>query len=292
MLVPYIHDHNLVFIHIPKNGGSSVENHFGLWKHNNHQFSCNDKKKKIAWVSLNEEPVDIPGHVLSQNYGTGDFLFSVQHYIPYLARELDRENWDKYKKFTIVRDPYTRAISEYCYRHHGEKITMFDNERFKNWFLGFCKTGYILDHYLPQVEYFNYVNYDYVIGTVLLQDELKNVLLYVDKRHDITVVDHPSIVKIETPEQLLKYYKPTDKYYNKVSEDEDYIADFWMPGFSDGYKFHKSNIDDKDTKIAKCNRLYKAGIREPEPAHSSTWYIDRSFITSIKFFNIFFVYIF
>lgn len=125
-------------------------------------------------------------------------------------------------------------------------------------------------------------------GSVFLQDELKNVLLYVDKRHDITVVDHPSIVKIETPEQLLKYYKPTDKYYNKVSEDEDYIADFWMPGFSDGYKFHKSNIDDKDTKIAKCNRLYKAGIREPEPAHSSAWYIDRSFITSNKFFNIFF----
>lgn len=173
--MPFIHNYNLVFIHIPKNGGSSVENHFGLWKHNNDQFSCNDKKKKIAWVSLNEEPVDIPGHVLSQNYGTGDFLFSVQHYIPYLARKLDRENWDKYKKFTIIRDPYTRAISEYCYRHHGEKLTRFNNERFKTWFLGFCKTGYILDHYLPQVEYFNYIDYDYVLRFENLQDEFKNM---------------------------------------------------------------------------------------------------------------------
>ena len=178
MFVPYIHDHNLVFIHIPKTGGSSVEKHFELWRDSPSRpvnFSCNDKKHKIAWVSLNEEPVDVPGHVLSHNYGTADFLFSVQHYIPYLARDLDAESWKTYKKFTIVRDPYTRAISEYCYRHHEEKLTTFCNERFNSWFKGFCETGYILDHFLPQSEYFRFVNYDYVLRFENLQDEFKNM---------------------------------------------------------------------------------------------------------------------
>ncbi len=188
--MPFIHDYNLIFIHIPKNGGTSVENHFDVWREEK-QFSCNDKEHKISWVSLNEEPIKIEKNILTKDYGTENFIFSLQHYIPYFKKDLDTESWEKYRKFTIVRDPYTRAISEYCYRHHGKKILMWDNNEFSNWFKNFCCDGVILDHYLPQIEYFNHIKYNKILRFENLQDDFRSMC----KEYNIKDIELPHINK-------------------------------------------------------------------------------------------------
>ena len=57
--------------------------------------------------------------------------------------------------------------------HHN--LTSFDDDDFYKWTEKFCKTGHLLDHALPQSEYFIGVEYDYVLKFESLNDDFKNM---------------------------------------------------------------------------------------------------------------------
>ena len=125
--MPYINKHRLIFIHIPKTGGTSVEEYFG-----------------IRW------PLD--GTILrSHDIHTFDGInYFPQHFTSDIIKKHDPEKWSKYKKFTIVRNPYTKILSEYI---STQKPAKFDNAEFNkwlNWMLTVKK-----DHHLPQHKYFS-----------------------------------------------------------------------------------------------------------------------------------------
>ena len=75
------HQHKFIFVHIPKCGGTSIENFFGAWK--DHNEFCVGGQTRQHW-KLEE----------------------------ILSLYPDCKN---YFKFTFVRNPFSRIVSEYCY---------------------------------------------------------------------------------------------------------------------------------------------------------------------------------
>lgn len=170
--MPFIDQHNLLFVHIPKTGGSSVEKKFGIiFNHNEH-------------VAYSHHPRKIDGQ-----------YFALQHYTPNLLKRFYPERFEIYKKFTIVRNPYTKCISAYFYQAKGEQLR---EDYFKKHFRGWLEKFYAVDKVdLLQSEYFENVKYDYVLKTETLSEDFRKMAieLKIDPtlpRENVNKTSHPS----------------------------------------------------------------------------------------------------
>lgn len=128
-----------IFIHIPKNGGTSIENKL-------------DKIKLISKKFYDNVPI--------------------QHLtLPYIKHNLKLKNYDKLIKFTIVRNPYERLLSDY-YWQIKLGCFFFDGKLDKN---GIWKTKKLKDVVVP--------NFDEFLN--LVEDVVLN-----DKYHENIFYDH------------------------------------------------------------------------------------------------------
>jgi hypothetical protein len=127
------HPYRCVFIHIPKTGGISVEHVFlrlvGLtW----------DTREPLL-LRANDDPAKGPprlAHLKATEYVSCGYL--------------TREQLETYFKFSFVRNPWDRMVSEYKYRGHPMRMT------FKTWLLEHLPTASFTDHYchlVPQHEF-------------------------------------------------------------------------------------------------------------------------------------------
>ena len=100
------HDLKAIFIHIPKNGGSFIENilltHYGFVfdydiKLNNYGFNHKDD-------------IDFP-NISNQNRGVLNYYINSEFINN--KYNMTQECWDSYYKFTFVRNPYNKIISAY-----------------------------------------------------------------------------------------------------------------------------------------------------------------------------------
>ena len=129
--MPYFKSINLLLIHIPKTGGSSVEDYF---------YNITNEKKGI--VTLYSDM-----RILYNNH-------SLQHST---YKEIKDLNWlypidyENIKIITIVRNPYDRIISDLFF-YKMITIDMDKNEIFKNIEIFINSKGYD-NHNLPQYEY-------------------------------------------------------------------------------------------------------------------------------------------
>lgn len=114
--MPYIEEHNLLFIHIPKTGGVAIERALGI-------KAANEPKKLISKQGeLIEGVTTVP-----------------QHFTPDILRErLGEDIYESSIKFAVVRNPYTRVLSEYFYRNKSGNMG-----KFSTWFKNYYKK---LDH--------------------------------------------------------------------------------------------------------------------------------------------------
>jgi hypothetical protein len=143
--MPFLHQHKLLFVHIPKTGGTSIEEKFNINHNNNELFS----------------------HIERIVDGT---LYAPQHWTPYIIKNRFPEQFEEYKKFCFVRNPYTKIISEYfwCRTHAGPRYGT-ENKTIDE----FIKTlnPFTRDHLLPQYRYFENIEYDYVLRNESLNED-------------------------------------------------------------------------------------------------------------------------
>ncbi|MEP2024101.1 MAG: sulfotransferase family 2 domain-containing protein [Reichenbachiella sp.] len=98
-----IHENKMIFLHIPKNAGTSIEKYlrpdFGL-----------------EW--------DVPNYDLLYGW-CPDRQIHLQHATPQEMIDLnliDRQTWDEYTKFAVIRNPWERAVSDFIWLKEKSKI--------------------------------------------------------------------------------------------------------------------------------------------------------------------------
>jgi hypothetical protein len=88
--MPISHKHKCIFIHIPKNGGSTIEDYLEL------TGKVRDIDLKIEYNGISAAWRHLPGPTI---------------------REIYPEVFEKYYKFAFVRNPYDRVVSEYFWQN-------------------------------------------------------------------------------------------------------------------------------------------------------------------------------
>ena len=129
--MPISHKHKTIFIHIPKTAGTSIERSLGIGEKNKDSFRHHDE------------------HVVDK------IKYALQHYTSKMLinNTLIKPYWKSYYKFTIVRHPYTRVLSEYFWKK-GKKTQglEFDHQDFKDHLKSYYEK-IDTDHKLSQTEY-------------------------------------------------------------------------------------------------------------------------------------------
>lgn len=129
--MPINYKQKSIFVHIPKTGGTSIEYSMGI-------------------------PMLSEKHFRSHRLQTIDNVkYALQH-LPVKILKKDKvmsRHWDNFFKFSIVRNPYTRALSEFFWvKGKTKKGLEFNHNEFTN----FLKTFYRernKDHTLTQCDY-------------------------------------------------------------------------------------------------------------------------------------------
>lgn len=138
--MPYLKEHNLLFIHIPKTGGTAIERALGIKAANRPDLFISKEKQVIGGIKT------VP-----------------QHFTPNILRvRLGEDIYENSLKFTVVRNPYTRVLSEYFYRNKSGNMN-----KFPKWFRGYYG---VRDHVhkIPQSRFVDSENI-----TILRQETLQ-----------------------------------------------------------------------------------------------------------------------
>lgn len=124
--------HNCIFIHIPKTGGTSVEHAFGF-----------------DYAMLGDRKHQTPQECIA---------------------EVGREIWDRYFKFTFIRNPWDRMVSWWMYTVHfsgnRERIETLED------MLGLGEQNHIFGGHDTWLEGFNF---DFIGHYERLSDDFKKI---------------------------------------------------------------------------------------------------------------------
>jgi len=188
--MPFILDHNLLFVHIPKTGGFSIEKKLGI-----------DKQQRDECFNYTEELYN-------------NIFFSPQHFTPDLIEQHYPDLYKRSKKFTIVRNPYTKMLSEFNYREGS-----FTPDRFHD-FIDRIPLQ-LTDHNIPQKRYFNNIIYDSVLRFENLKHDFQALA---NKFNFSPSLPHENKNSINTNELVGKIRRDTlDLINNYYKEDFEYL---------------------------------------------------------------------
>lgn len=171
-----LHEYKLIYSHIPKTGGQSIELFFleqlgKTWKDRDYVYKNGNKERKLV------------AHYTIEDYKKHP--------------ELSKEQYNSYFKFTLVRNPYDRFLSMYVYLNKLER----KNTSLENFINTFDKRLKDMNYFTrPQSEFTK--GADYIGKYENINDDfkklcnrvgVKGVLPYRNK----ALVDKPSLSKAQ-----------------------------------------------------------------------------------------------
>lgn len=190
------HKYKCIFIHISKCAGSNIERSFGI---NTSDNSENNNINLFGWCKKNK---------LYLQHATPEQLLNFK-YITY-------EQWSEYYKFIIIRNPWSRALSDYLWisQNYNLKDTFYNfikrQGKYKKILSEYDKPSYRGDHLNNQSSYFfingKEVKYDKVIRLENYNEEIKDLKL------DKELVERFLINKTNIGKNTPKHYS---FFYNK-----------------------------------------------------------------------------
>ncbi|MDT0686864.1 sulfotransferase family 2 domain-containing protein [Autumnicola psychrophila] len=231
------HKHKCIFIHISKCAGSSVETAFGI------DIMDNTEKNNVNLFGWNQE------HKLFLQHATPQQLLNYNF--------IDRNTWDSYYKFIIVRNPWDRAFSDYTwlcreqkiqdsffnFLHKQEKFKKVLNEKNKSFFRG--------DHLNSQISYFFLNGEEIKFDKVIRFENLENELPVLAKRMGLNPsvfnrkvnalkrkINHYSRFYSEKRKKLIEKKYPLDiEFLDYYFEDKRRRSDYLRFKFKSSYSF-------------------------------------------------------
>jgi len=201
------HQHKCIFIHIPKCGGTSLENI--IWPE--------PRKTSDLWMGFISK--------YQNKYQTG----GLQHLTGNLIRrEIGSEKFEAFYKFTIVRNPWDKAISQFFYMQHRpdlrDFIGMKEDDPFKRYLQ--LTAGKLHVQWEKQVRFFLDDN-----GEMLV-----NYLGHLEcfEKDATTILDHLNI-RASIPHVNATQHRHFTEYYDKESQEmvaDHYREDIQILGYS------------------------------------------------------------
>jgi len=127
--MPISHKHKAIFVHIPKTAGTSIEEAMGI--------------KVLKGKVLRSHKTSVIKGI----------TYAPQHFTSTILKNhaLTKVHWNKYFKFSFVRHPYTRVLSEFFWVKK-KKCKIFNPKMF-NEFLESYYIKFNTDHKLPQSDF-------------------------------------------------------------------------------------------------------------------------------------------
>ncbi|MEK7168070.1 MAG: sulfotransferase family 2 domain-containing protein [Patescibacteria group bacterium] len=188
--MPISHKHKIIFIHIPKAGGSSIEKAFGLYGSNNKGDNAPDPN--IFYGIENGK--------------------ALQHLTALEIKDKIPENiWNAYFKFSFVRNPFDRLVSEYSWRLEKLKKNKIPNISFSEFLDQYLlpaingdNTDTLSDHFKLQTEFL--FNQDALL--VDFVGRLENF------NEDFKTICQKIGVKIKLPHENKTRHQDCQRYYN------------------------------------------------------------------------------
>ena len=145
--MPILHSAKIIFVHIPKTGGGTIEKTLGIWGNDNNG----------NWEA---------DHSILYGKYKNKFL---QHLTIAEIKELKKKEFDTYRKVSFTRNPYDKIISEYLWRVqvYGKRKLEFKefileevvprknniNQFVKNFYKDENLVPFLDGHYTNQVDY-------------------------------------------------------------------------------------------------------------------------------------------
>jgi len=142
--LPVFHEKEVLFVHIPKTAGMSIEHALGM---------------RLRWPQLDRKVIFGPckGHQLQH--------LTCRQIIEYGF--LDSIRFRRYYKFSFVRNPYDRLVSEYIFdKKWNEKTKNMELKEFLNYLSEQLDSEIIKAHYRPQVDFIFDDNNDLIVNFV------------------------------------------------------------------------------------------------------------------------------
>lgn len=218
------HQHQCIFIHIPKCAGSSIEAAFDVIPKNGEWIRPN-YETLMGWCPKNNLHLQhaTPQQLLDHNY-------------------ISKDIWDSYYKFVTVRNPYARTISDYNYLVKTLQV----KDHFSNYISATGKfeeplndnssPDYRGDHIQPMIDYFflnnRAIQYDTVVRMETIQSQLEKVC------QDLQLPSSFFDKKVNITRKFFTHYS---KYYNSKRKK---LVDHYYANDLD--YFHYSFNDEKN----------------------------------------------
>ena len=212
--MPILHSAKIIFVHIPKTGGGTIEKTLGIYG--------KDNKGSLS-----------PDHSILYGRYKNKFL---QHLTINEIKELNKKEFESYKKISFVRNPYDKIISEYLWRIqvYGKRKLEFKeyiieevvprknniNKFVKNFYKDESFVPFLDAHYINQVDYL-FLNKKLAVDEIGKFENFEDDFTRIFNKKPINTKVHKS--KINYTYYLIKKILPkflANKMYRKYYDYE------------------------------------------------------------------------